>query len=475
MFIEKHVDTITGGKTPGEVALAFLKSAEIQAYPCGRRRSEEIGGDSNRFPFDPEARLNTEANNRKHSGLNGYTQTYLNKWDTGNKHLSLALAGYLFDIQLDTLSEPDTFGKALISALKSMADSFITAAGTDTEAITKAETLKAEINAAEHIYANVVIEDVDLFIGFQNYHTGILRNQSGISIDLPEGFLDLLVPLADKTKSENYYFSGLSFSTEAFTTDPSHEEPVSFKRTIGNTEVDVSQTLVSLCILEKVEGVWKVYEPAKLPSIKHGNTKDSVEIGELIVNKDITVTNNVTAGSLDSNAATIGDITAESITVTDGAEGGTLSAASVVATTIAGNDSITTPTANVTAYLNVANAITNDALATIDEAYITTATIETLEVTNLKATGIIELGAIDVTGIGADDNKVENIYATNASIDNLTSSSITTTDINGTDIKQKIDNTDKYYSVPVIAIKNTDKGYQLQISKVNVLQNEPAE
>jgi hypothetical protein len=470
MFIEKHVDTITRGATPSEVALAFLKSAEIQAYPCGRRRSEEIDGGSNRFPFDPEARLNTEANNRKHSGLNGYTQTYLNKWDTDNKHLSLALAGYLFDIQLDTLSEPDTFGKALISALKSMAESFA-AAGTDTAAEAKAEALKAEINTAEHIYANVVIEDVDLFIGFQNYHTGILRNQSGISIDLPEGFLDLLVPLADKTESENYYFSGLSFSTEAFTTDPSHEEPVSFKRTIGNTEVDVSQTLVSLCILEKVENVWKVYEPAKLPNIKHGSAEDSVEIEELIVNNDITVTNKVTAASLDSNAATIGDITAESITVTDGAEGGTLSAASVVANTITGNVSILTPTANVTEFLNVVNEDPEtDALANIDKAI-----IKTLEVTNLKANGTIELGAIDVTGIGADDNKVENIYATNASIDNLTSSSITTTDINGTDIKQKIDNTDKYYSVPVIAIKNTDKGYQLQISKVNVLQNEPAE
>ena len=106
MFIETYTDEIAGV----DQILTFIKSSNIQAYPCGRRRAVEdrdlndndiVEADEHiRIPFDPEARLNTEANNRKHSSLNGYTQTYLKEWDEKKKLLTVALAGYLFNITL---------------------------------------------------------------------------------------------------------------------------------------------------------------------------------------------------------------------------------------------------------------------------------------------------------------------------------------------------------------------------------------
>jgi hypothetical protein len=99
------------GESLTSINLTFVESTNIQAYPCGSRRSTFISADTNNdgttatnegkyIPFDPEARLNTEANNRKHSSLNGYTQTYLKDWDEANKTLTLSLAGHLFTIKL---------------------------------------------------------------------------------------------------------------------------------------------------------------------------------------------------------------------------------------------------------------------------------------------------------------------------------------------------------------------------------------
>ena len=118
MFIEKRYEN--------DNILAFIKSKNIQVFPCGRRRSTDIAGTGTRLPFDPEARLNTEANNRKHSSLNGFTQTYLKEWDTTGKRLSLSIAGYLFDILLtndDTdYSEAEDFATELLGKLVEISD-----------------------------------------------------------------------------------------------------------------------------------------------------------------------------------------------------------------------------------------------------------------------------------------------------------------------------------------------------------------
>lgn len=292
MFIETHLDTINDE----QIALAFIKSSKVQAFPCGRRRSTLIGNDLNndglvsesegfRIPFDPEARLNTEANNRKHSSLNGYTQTYLKSWNKDmDSQLVLSLAGYLFSISLatDYTSEYEfcdhVFG-TIINKIKKLDKDF-----------------NEENFTASHsrIYANIVIEDVQLFAGFQSYYTGVLQSQS---TENTAQVLDLLC--ADKNPEDvnSYYFSGLSFSVSPLT---------GIVETRSELKVNNSrQTIISLCILQKDDGVWHINEAARLPKIIHGDTADSVALGDLYANSVTTPKATITD---EFNVSASGDI-----------------------------------------------------------------------------------------------------------------------------------------------------------------------
>jgi hypothetical protein len=261
MFIEAHkVDSADADS----LMLAFIKSLNVQAFPCGRRRSQLVNGpDDNNdgrvnedekyyIPFDPEARLNTEANNRKHSSLNGYTQTYIKEWEANADLLSLVLGGYLFNVKLDsdyrTFAE---FGTAIAE--------------------------KVGNTSATEVYANIRIEEVALYSGFADYTTGVLRNQT--DTQTAETEIDFLAGTkTNQSQSpDSYYFSGLSFSTA----------PLSGKNTMPYSEdlsykpdsTEVYQRIISLRILEKVGGFWQVYQPALLPKVEHGTTENSIKVG----------------------------------------------------------------------------------------------------------------------------------------------------------------------------------------------------
>lgn len=274
MFIEAYKSTDTG--TEG-VYLAFIKSMNVQAYPCGRRRSTQISSGETAYsiPFDPEARLNTEANNRKHTSINGYTQTFLNNWatDTEDK-LSVVLAGYLFNITRDktietngttTLidyTEPEVFAKNIINTLA-------TAATGDTTAY------QNSIKNAERIYVNVIVDEQLLFESedLPDYRTGVLCNQSRSDTST---FLDLPATGKDLAAPDSYYFSGLSFSIQPLTNKADTRSS-----TLLTDAGTVTKRIESLCLLEKVNGAWQVHHPAKLPDIKHGDTPNSVEIDDI--------------------------------------------------------------------------------------------------------------------------------------------------------------------------------------------------
>jgi hypothetical protein len=241
-----------------ENGLVFIKSNNIKVFPCGRRRSAPVDADgktntvSDRYyiPFDPEARLNTEANNRKHSSLNGFKQNYLSYWDTSGE-LSFVLAGYVF-----TISSPykganavNDFGKAL------------------------EETLN--IAEAEHIYANIRLANIDIFSSIENKtnlpsaSTEILCGQGFQSNNQnPLEYLDLFFnPSSEPTQLDtivadpnNYYFYGLSFSSVP--TD--------------------SNNCVSLQLIDKKDNTWVIHEAARLPKIDHGDIEDSVKVTTLI-------------------------------------------------------------------------------------------------------------------------------------------------------------------------------------------------
>ena len=217
--------------------LAFIDSAKVKVFPSGRRRSLiNDGNDINKtyIPFDAEARLNTEANNRKHTSLNGYKQSFINSFENGN--LSLVIGGYLFEIKLDS-----TIGN------------FATEVDSTTDVI----------------YANIKLEDIMLFAGTQDgkvpaARTTILRDQT--LVQTPETCLDIPYSTEDTT---GFYFSGLSFSSAV-------NRP---KATSGIQEV------ISLRILERTEVngriTWQLCEKSKLPNIDHGDVENSVKVGIL--------------------------------------------------------------------------------------------------------------------------------------------------------------------------------------------------
>lgn len=221
--------------------LIFINSANIKAFPCGRRRSLIVDQDgspatvSDRYyiPFDPESRLNTEANNRKHSGLNGFTQTYVKSWDEASRTVLLSLAGYSFDIALDEdYASCATFGEAVAALLG---------------------------GAPDEIYANIRMEETPLVAELAS--TVILRDQTSENTALT--CLD--VPSDTKTETDDtiFYFSGLSFSAQ----------PISASKN--------SQQVAHICILKYTDGAWMLNQAALLPEIKHGATVDSVEVTSL--------------------------------------------------------------------------------------------------------------------------------------------------------------------------------------------------
>lgn len=284
MFIENHNTTLSDQSI---LELTFIRSKNVQVYPCGRRRSNsiDIDGksetlDSYYIPFDPEARLNTEANNRRYSGLNGYTQTYVHSWDETSKLLTLSMAGYLFRITLDDGYETkQKFSEGIV--------------GTSSN--------------ATKIYANILVEDVTLFSSnkIKEYKSAILRNQSTDGeTPLAIETLDLIKSASPETytnaflnNANNYYFSGLSFSTEPLAgvdTSSAYSE-----KHIAATDNTPEQYVVSLCILSRnsTADSWTMHQQALLPEIKHGVDENSVVINKLYATS-IVNSNNIPIPSL---------------------------------------------------------------------------------------------------------------------------------------------------------------------------------
>ena len=307
MFVETYTSTINEDKNL-KIKLAFIKSLNVQAFPCGRRRSTKLGEAESdpRIPFDPEARLNTEVNNRKHTGLNGFTQTYLSSWKDGDgaNQLIVSLAGYLFNIKLDsTYQSYDNFGDEVTNAL----------ASDDSE--------------IDSIYINILMEETPLFSATERnliYNTNILGSLRP-SNDLTA--LDL--PISGKERSQDsddYYFSGLAFSAYPLTEilrESYKKEEGAFKGEFKtrdsfpfianeNTNNQTNKCAVSLHLLEKKEGKWKIHEPARLPNIEHGPTSDSIKTGDIYAENlyagDITPNDTKTTDLSVSNKASIKDL-----------------------------------------------------------------------------------------------------------------------------------------------------------------------
>lgn len=401
MFIKTQTFSIGANN----YSLTFVPSINIQAYPCGRRRSTEIekliDGNSKKYriPFDPESRLNTEANNRKHSSLNGFNQTYLHKWDARTGDISLALAGYLFDIKLTT---------NYIATSDEEISTKINAFG---EACSKA----IGVSSTDKLYVNILLENVHLFSGdFKEYYTEILRDQTNKD-GSPQEMLDLCKDQnTSSTDSTHYYFAGLSFSNSPLTGQDKTNSflPTSRTTTVDGNNVIIGQTLVSLCLLEKVEGIWQIHQPAYLPKITHGETIDSVVMGETTITENLTIDSNTTTDSLNANGATIDELAVNDVANINKLNVGIKTAfenIDISASTIKVHDSIEAPNIIVT-------NTTKDAKAIIDDAVVTKATIAGIVVTDPEDA---------VPNITADKIK----FDTHAEIKEITTPKATVTDV----------------------------------------------
>lgn len=416
MFNKTHSVTVEG--IENAVPLIFLKSSHVKVFPCGRRRSNQINMDGARIPFDPEARLNTEANNIKHSGLNGFTQTYLSSWNKDNDgKIVLSIAGYLFEIA--TSFTPTAFMQAITE-------------------------LNATFETAETVYANILLEHTPLYIDEAlNYYTYVLGSQASSADDSKVEYC-LDISIDDTDDLDNYYFSGLSFSAQPRTgkTD----------QFITETATDIGK-IVSLKLLTNTAGTWEIFKPALLPKIEHGTTDDSVAVEEATVRKNLTV-------NKDINVAETGNIILDNgnINVTKGnvnlAEGrvvvttggvtvntGDIKVLSGNITVEDDNGAITSKgnltvhkTAN-TANLNVTTNAkihnnTNSATAEIDKA-----TIQELNVHKSDSTAIANADQVIVTGTASNNNiTVRASSANDAAKTIITSDKVTSTTIEGTTI-----------------------------------------
>lgn len=304
MFIETHNSTTENGKP-----LAFLQSSLVQAYPCGSRRSTLI---DNQYyiPFDPEAKLNTETTNRKQSSLNGFTQTFLKEWESERLgELSLVIAGYFFKINLSRSASgyvtPNEFAADLLEALSQ----------------SSSETVQS-------IYANIRIKETKLFsdfTSFDTYYTNILVGQTDSSDN--SGSIDILrsaQPDEITVNSEdpnNYYFSGISFSTDPLAT-PNVLSSDSCITEELISEGRVIQQVVSFEILKKIKNEandtweWQINQRALLPKIEHGELENSVKIGCVDITTEGVTVNDLTGTGGIINASNINttDITTTNIT-----------------------------------------------------------------------------------------------------------------------------------------------------------------
>jgi hypothetical protein len=230
--------------SPYNDSLVFIKSSNINVFPCSRRRSTLVDGssgsilDKHYIPFDPEARLNTEANNRKHSGLNGFKQSYIYDWNETTGKLSIVLAGYLFDINLgDNFKTPATLG-AQMDELFDVGDSYT-------------------------IYAKIMTGYTQFFSGGAGVpaaSTKVLRHQT--AADTIPNSLDMLLDGTNEQDINCYYFTGLTLTHE---------------RQLSNSE-----NIVYLPLIKKDNGTWQVCESSKLPNIDHGSSANSISVGTLV-------------------------------------------------------------------------------------------------------------------------------------------------------------------------------------------------
>lgn len=273
------------GVEPGATAdLVFVGSKYVKAFPCGRRRAQKAANSDAYIPFDQEAKLNTEFNNRKHIGTNGLASSFYNGKNWSADILKIVIGGYTFNIDLnDSYNEENTFCRGI---LKAIGDNN----SIDTSTTNLVDNIAGTSNRA--IYANIKLASVHLFESSDDAldsYTWILKNQSN---DDNISYLDIATTTSPST-SNDYYFSGLSFSVVPIATTLESTD-----RFFNETSSQQDYSL-KLFVYDENTEQWKINPTIFLPEIEHGETDKSVKVEELFVNSIKLGTGNFSAPSLE--------------------------------------------------------------------------------------------------------------------------------------------------------------------------------
>lgn len=255
-----------GSGTNSEEFLVFAGSKYVKAFPCGRRRAYET--DNTPVPFDPEAKLNTELNNRKIVGTSGFANSFYNGQEWSTSTLKLVIGGYSFELDLNSDNS------ALNDFCNNIAKKIYFAEHNAEATVTQ---LKDFIKNYNNLFVNIKLAKVKLYEsaedGLDSY-TWMLKNQSN---DDNISWLDLPETANGSTEVDNFYFSGLSFSLS-----PVVDTQIDSNETLYHAyDSDSTQQNFSFKLFIYSNNSWKLNPFALLPKITHGDSVDSVQITEL--------------------------------------------------------------------------------------------------------------------------------------------------------------------------------------------------
>ena len=254
MFNKRHQ---IGYGSNSEQYLSFLGSKYVKVFPCGRRRAYKKDGTP--IPFDPEARLNTELNNRKVSGLNSINESFYVGQEWSENLLRLVIGGYSFDIELaDYYKNIADFCEKTIEFI--------------------------EDSNKKAIYANIKLSKIQIYESNDNSsdaldsYTWVLKNQSA---DDNISHLDIKIN-DDPSSVDDFYFSGLSFSTYPIVDDMTTDTDYAHSPIYSSDNVTQQDFSIKLFIYDKG---WKLNPTILLPELSHGDTDKSVRFTELQADK----------------------------------------------------------------------------------------------------------------------------------------------------------------------------------------------
>ncbi len=250
--------------------LVFVGSKYVKAFPSGRRRALKDAANNLYIPFDQEAKLNTEFNNRKHTSLNGLASSFYNGKSWSTDALKVVIGGYSFDISLnEDHNSINNFCRGILNTISTYKELNSTTENIDAV---------AEDGA---IYVNIKLEKTPLYESTDaalDCDTWVLRNQSSADAI---SYLDIAA-VDNPTTSDNYYFSGLSFSRKPVATTPNGTDRF-FKETSGSGTVQQDYSL-KLFVYNTTSKNWSINPKVMLPEIEHGDTEHSIKLNELFVN-----------------------------------------------------------------------------------------------------------------------------------------------------------------------------------------------